>query len=123
MLDRRADERTAVDATASIRWVDNGIERECVALSPRDVSPAGAYLPHRAPPPVGIKGQLEVVVHSKTLARLTGTAQLVVQTEIEVIRSEANGFAVRFNPCSHRVDLATGFTFDGAPCADLGAVI
>jgi hypothetical protein len=94
--ERRKLERFELNAPALV-LLDAGGKKNEYNLTTRDVSSDGAFLYSSQPLPDGAKVKMEFLISLETLRKLAGekgTARVKVKGR--VIRSDANGVAIRF---------------------------
>ena len=98
MEERRRLERFEINSPARV-LVHAGSDKEAeYNLTTRDVSSAGAFLFSSQPLPQGTSVRMEFVISLDTLQRLAGDkGRAKVKVKGEVIRSDANGIAIRFD--------------------------
>lgn len=96
MAERRSSRRHPLQATACMLLTVGGQEREYLPLTTVDVSPRGAYVVGSEHPPVGTRGEIEIVLRLQELGTLTGHDQVIVRTGAQVVRHDRQGFGVAF---------------------------
>jgi hypothetical protein len=96
-MERRRLERFFLRAPARVLLPSREKKRKEYNLTTRDLSSDGAFLYSSQPIPEGAMVDTELLITPETLEKLTGgIGRLRVRVKGKVIRSDSNGFAVRF---------------------------
>lgn len=104
--EQRICPRFPLSATAGMRVRYEEEEREYLSLSLRDISRTGAYLRTLNPPPLGSRGEIEIVLRFPLLGDILGNDRTALITGIKVVRVDETGVGVQFDHSEASMELA-----------------
>jgi hypothetical protein len=96
-MEKRKLERFELHAPVRLLLETAGNREEEYELTTRDLSSGGAFLYSPQPIPEGAKARMEILISLDTIQKLMGeNGWARVRVKGQVIRSDSNGVAIRF---------------------------